>query len=212
MRLVDPTPRTVTIAVRQCVEYFNRYADHFNLRPYIRFNTRVQLVRKADDYETTGRYTVTYQEQGKEPVTEQFDIVMVCSGHHWKPRTPTFKGLDKFEGHTIHSHAYKDQVGYENKHVLVVGVGNSGASLAVGCKCVLSPHADSDTQPCWLGCLFYRRLGRGRRTEPVREAGTTLLLRMPAGLGRCAHTRLHAHILGRYCGRPTWPRARAPGS
>ena len=112
---------------RQCVEYFNRYADHFNLRPYIRFNTRVQLVKKADDYEATGRYSVTYQEQGKELVTEQFDIVMVCSGHHWKPRTPTFKGLDKFKGHAIHSHAYKDQVGYENKHVLVVGVGNSGA-------------------------------------------------------------------------------------
>ena len=111
----------------QCAEYFRLYADHFNLWPHIRFNTRVNLVKPAADYDATGRYTATYQEKDKAEVEETFDIVMVCSGHHWKPKTPAFKGLDKFKGTTMHSHSYKDQTGFEDKHVVVVGVGNSGA-------------------------------------------------------------------------------------
>jgi dimethylaniline monooxygenase (N-oxide forming) len=106
--------------------------EHFGLRPFIRFNTSVLSVRPAPDYDATGRYTVRCQEQGHAPVDEVFDCVMACSGHHWKPRTPSFPGLDSFRGSTLHAHAYKDHRGYEDKHVAVVGVGNSGTAPALG--------------------------------------------------------------------------------
>jgi len=56
---------------------------------------------------------------------------MVCSGHHWKPNVVSFKAQDKFKGKVLHSHAYKDQKGFEDKTVVVVGIGNSGVDVAV---------------------------------------------------------------------------------
>ena len=62
---------------------------------------------------------------------EEFDAVLVCSGHHWKAKWPQFKNQAAFQGRVMHAHAYKDQHGFENLNVLVVGVGNSGT---MACK------------------------------------------------------------------------------
>ena len=40
-------------------------------------------------------------------------------------------GEEKFSGQRIHSHSYKSHVGYEDKRVIVIGVGNSGGDIAV---------------------------------------------------------------------------------
>ena len=74
---------------------------------------------------------------------------MLATGHHAHPRSPTFPGLDRFKGRTtnfsfsferrsrsrpgekLHSWQYKTSRGFEDKNVLVVGIGNSGGDLAV---------------------------------------------------------------------------------
>ena len=109
----------------QIIEYFKSYADHFDLNKYIHFNHRVELVSKAPDYETSGNWLVRYSHAG-EVKEEIFGAVVISSGHHWKPRMPSFPGMDKFKGIQRHSHSYKDQSGYEGKVVVVVGIGNSG--------------------------------------------------------------------------------------
>ncbi|KAK6746691.1 hypothetical protein RB195_000142 [Necator americanus] len=64
--------------------------------------------------------------------TEIFDCVLLCCGHHALPRIPApWPGQDNFKGRIIHSHSYRDHKGYEDKVVVVVGVGNSGGDLAV---------------------------------------------------------------------------------
>ena len=40
-------------------------------------------------------------------------------------------GLDSFKGKVVHTHDYRDHVGYEDKKVVVVGIGNSGGDVAV---------------------------------------------------------------------------------
>ena len=79
------------------------------------------------------------QEGGNPEVVEVFDAVIVCSGHHWRPKTPAFPGLATFQGRQMHSHSYKDYKGFENLNVLVVGVGNSGgcppSSTALALRC-----------------------------------------------------------------------------
>ena len=62
---------------------------------------------------------------------EVFDGVMVCTGHHVQPQVPTFKDQNKFKGQIVHTHSYKKPDGYENKRVVVVGIGNSGGDAAV---------------------------------------------------------------------------------
>ena len=39
--------------------------------------------------------------------------------------------MDKFQGKIVHSHDYKDYRGYEDKRVVVVGIGNSGGDVTV---------------------------------------------------------------------------------
>lgn len=49
----------------------------------------------------------------------------------------TFKGTNCFHGKILHSQEYRNFQGFEKQNVLVVGIGNSGADIAVE----LSSHA-----------------------------------------------------------------------
>lgn len=55
---------------------------------------------------------------------------MVCTGHHADKNIPDFPGLEKFKGKVTHSHDYKNFRGYEDKRVLIIGIGNSGGDVA----------------------------------------------------------------------------------
>ncbi|CAJ0935891.1 unnamed protein product, partial [Mesorhabditis belari] len=116
----------------QLLQYFNNYADHFNLRKYIKFNHKVLNVERNEDYAKTGRWKITYKNDQGETKVDVFDGVLCCTGHHTTPYTPApWPGQDKFSGKIIHSHSYKDHRGYEDKTVVVVGIGNSGGDIAV---------------------------------------------------------------------------------
>lgn len=121
---------------RQVLEYFKLYAENFGLHEFIRFNTSVEKVEQADDYEETGRWTVIFRKETTNDVkTEIFDGVMVCTGHHTFPHMPIFYGKSQFRGRIMHSHSYRDSTEFADKTVLVVGLGNSGADIAVDlCK------------------------------------------------------------------------------
>ncbi|CAG8465517.1 7406_t:CDS:2 [Gigaspora margarita] len=50
------------------------------------------------------KYIIQSKNQEKEEI---FDFVMVCSGHHSKPKWPEFKGMNFFKGEQLHSYKYK---------------------------------------------------------------------------------------------------------
>ncbi|CAB3406826.1 unnamed protein product [Caenorhabditis bovis] len=117
---------------REMLRYLSMYADHFDLRAHIRFNHKVEAIERNDDYEATGKWRVAYVDDKGGRHTEVFDGVMLCHGHHTIPHWPAkFPGQDEFKGNIIHSHSYKDHRGYEDRVVVVVGVGNSGGDVAV---------------------------------------------------------------------------------
>ena len=106
------------------MKYFQMYAENFGLEEYICFGQRVLNVKRSADFEFSGKWLVTTKSivgENDESKVECFDAVMVCTGHHWQPSWPTFKGMEIFEGLQIHSHSYKDFRGFEGKIVLVVG-------------------------------------------------------------------------------------------
>ena len=59
---------------------------------------------------------------------EEFDALLVASGHHWDPRMPATRHL---RGELLHSHAYKGAEPFAGKRVLVIGGGNSACDIAV---------------------------------------------------------------------------------
>ena len=42
------------------MEYMQSYAEHFKVLEHVKLNTRVTAVRKAEDYDDTGCWDVTY--------------------------------------------------------------------------------------------------------------------------------------------------------
>ncbi|XP_072013611.1 flavin-containing monooxygenase 5-like isoform X2 [Amphiura filiformis] len=112
--------------------YFHLYADAFDLRKYIKTYTMVKMVTPADDFESSGCWRADIMDRASNKEwTEIFDAVLVCNGHHTYPYIPEFEGVKDFEGTVIHTHDYKRPAGYEDKRVLVIGVGNSGCDAAV---------------------------------------------------------------------------------
>jgi len=108
----------------QLLAYFQGYAAHFGLDPFIRFNTTVTQVKPCEQ----GRWLVVYEDsEGRQEAV--FDYVLVANGHHWDPITPEYPG--NFNGEILHSHQYKKAEGFAHKKVLVVGGGNSACDVAV---------------------------------------------------------------------------------
>ena len=98
----------------------------------------VSKVEKAGNFEENGQWIVTTKTLGggKER-KDKYDFVLVCNGHLTEPNKPRVPGLEKFKGRVLHTHDYKDFRGFEDKRILVIGIGNSAADVA----CELSRHA-----------------------------------------------------------------------
>jgi hypothetical protein len=103
-------------------EWLRDYADAFDVRRHIRFNTRVERAERAPE----GGWLITLDDGTR----QSFDALLVCNGHHWDPRHPDFPG--SFDGAEIHSHDYidpTDPLDLRGSRVLIVGIGNSAVDI-----------------------------------------------------------------------------------
>ena len=106
-------PRNLMIA------YLDRYAANFDLKP--RFGDAVGSVRRdRNDW---------FIEAAQSSIRASY--VVVASGLNAEPVMPSFSGLDKFRGKVIHSAQYINAKPFVGQSVLVIGLGNSGAEIAL---------------------------------------------------------------------------------
>ena len=64
---------------------------------------------------------------------EQFDHVVVATGHFSVPNAPYFPGFDLFPGRVLHAHDFRDANEFAGKHVLVVGSSYSAEDIGIQC-------------------------------------------------------------------------------
>ncbi|GAB3709092.1 flavin-containing monooxygenase [Mariniluteicoccus flavus] len=57
--------------------------------------------------------------------------VVIATGYNNTPKMPTWPGLDEFGGEVVHASAYRTGAAYAGRDVLVIGIGNTGAEIAV---------------------------------------------------------------------------------
>jgi hypothetical protein len=105
---------------KQMGDYYALYADTFNLRDNIEFNTKVVMCLPRDDE----RWEVELA-SGEKRI---YKGVIVCNGHHWDKRFPEYEG--KFAGEWMHSKDFKTAQQLAGKRVLVIGGGNSACDVA----------------------------------------------------------------------------------
>jgi len=113
-------------------DYIIGRAKAKNVRQFIQFNT---IVRWISYDEKAGKFTVTVQtrDDGRTR-TEEFDKVIVATGHFSTPNTPSFEGFDQFPGRIMHSHDFRDAQEFAGKRLLVIGSSYSAEDIALQSK------------------------------------------------------------------------------
>lgn len=104
-------------------EYIDAYADHFNLKPKVRLDSRVEQVRRAGH-----KWAV----ETKGGSTDYYDKVVISIGTFLEPKKPSLRGIDKFEGTVLHSKDFHDPAKYAGNRVLILGVHASAIDVATG--------------------------------------------------------------------------------
>ena len=133
---------------QQVLAYFQSYVAHFALSPYIRLNTKVAQINPLAE----GRWEIQ-SESGEIGESEIFDYLFIANGHHSVPRHPTLPG--DFSGTYLHSHAYKSNVPFSGKNVLVIGGGNSACDCAVEISRVAKHVSISMRSPQYIIPKFF---------------------------------------------------------
>jgi hypothetical protein len=136
-------------------QYFENYIDHFGFRNKIHFNTAIDKVEMISPLKYIV-YTDKFPPQ-------EYTHIIVANGHHWKPKSPKFEG--NFSGKISHSHDYKSYHGFENKKVLIVGIGNSAVDIA----CELSAISQKVTISTRSGAYIIPKYLFGKPTDHISK-------------------------------------------
>jgi len=101
------------------------------VRDWIRFRTPVRWVEYNED---KGNFSVTVQNLVEDhSYTEEFDHVIVASGHFSTPNVPTFEGLGTFNGRVMHAHDFRDALEFKDKNLLLIGTSYSAEDIGSQC-------------------------------------------------------------------------------
>ncbi|AQS69081.1 NAD(P)/FAD-dependent oxidoreductase [Streptomyces pactum] len=119
-----PMPRRFGrwVARDDVVRYLETYAEHHQLE--IVTGVEVFRVERAPD----GAGWLLHASGGRELTGA---AVVVATGHNHTPRLPDWPGRDTYTGEVRHAAEYRNAAPYAGRDVLVVGVGNTGAEIAV---------------------------------------------------------------------------------
>ncbi|SHL94030.1 flavin-containing monooxygenase [Actinacidiphila paucisporea] len=102
------------------VRYLEQYAEHHSLD--IATGITVDRVERGD---------AGWELPANGGRVLRSPVVVVATGHNHTPHIPDWPGRDTFPGELLHAAAYRNAAPYAGRDVLVVGVGNTGAEIAV---------------------------------------------------------------------------------
>ncbi|MFT6549443.1 MAG: trimethylamine monooxygenase [Acidimicrobiales bacterium] len=112
-------------------DYIKGRVDKSDVRRFIRFRTAVRSVTFDD---ATGRFTlISHDLVENQTSSEEFDFVVVASGHFSVPNVPHYPGFEKFKGRILHAHDFRDAVEFSGKDVLIVGASYSAEDIGSQC-------------------------------------------------------------------------------
>jgi cation diffusion facilitator CzcD-associated flavoprotein CzcO len=105
---------------QQVAEYLESYAREFGIAPAFG-EEAVTITRQGDVWETLCRSGRRFRSR----------VVVVATGANKVPNVATFPGQQAFSGRVVHSREYRDAAPFARQRVLVVGMGNTGAEIAL---------------------------------------------------------------------------------
>jgi len=162
---------------QELADYYAQYATTFSIAPI--FGEGATAIRRSD-----GAW-LTMTESGLEV---RSDHVVVATGLNRVPQCPTYPGEAGFTGRLIHSREYREPGPFAGQRVLVVGMGNTGAEIALDLS-----EAGVDTTISVRGPVnIVPRDVLGRPTQLTAR----MLARFPSGLGDRLGSLLRSMTVG----------------
>jgi trimethylamine monooxygenase len=110
-------------------DYITGRATKSNVRQYIQFDSAVRWI-SFDAARDTFEVTVVSSPDGSTR-TEEFDHVIVATGHFSTPNMPEYPGFATFPGRVLHSHDFRDAWEFIGKDLLVMGSSYSAEDIAL---------------------------------------------------------------------------------
>ncbi|AKX46633.1 potassium transporter [Thiopseudomonas alkaliphila] len=112
-------------------DYIMGRINQQEIRKYIRFECPVRWVTFDED---TKKFTVTVMNHKTgEQETDEFDYVVVATGHFSTPNMPYFEGLEAFPGRVMHAHDFRDALEFKDQDILLVGGSFSAEDIGTQC-------------------------------------------------------------------------------
>ncbi|TPM39656.1 NAD(P)/FAD-dependent oxidoreductase [Mesorhizobium sp. B2-3-4] len=143
------------------VEYLEAYAKRFDLAPRLGETVRA-ITRDGRGWRveaTSGALHASH--------------VVIASGYNAEPLLSKFAGIDTFKGKTLHSADYRNAKPFAGQSVLVVGMGNTGAEIALdlaegGARPTISVRGGVHIVPRELFGVPIQMVGMATRMGPQR--------------------------------------------
>ena len=145
---------------QQLLDYIRAFADEFDLRGSVRFNTAVNRAALTPDG--------LWELQLGTGETQLCRYLICANGVTWEPHFVSWPG--QFNGEVRHSVTYRSPGEFAGKRVLVVGAGNSGADIA----CDASVSADQAFLSVRRGYHFIPKFIIGKPSDVFAEEGLKL--------------------------------------
>ncbi|WP_329386313.1 flavin-containing monooxygenase [Streptomyces sp. NBC_01716] len=119
-----PMPRSFGrwVSRDQMVRYLEKYAEFHGLE--IVTGVEITGIERSAD----GESWLLHGTGGRELTGS---AVVVATGYSHTPRVPSWPGAEAYGGKLLHASEYRNPAPYKGKDILVVGVGNTGAEIAV---------------------------------------------------------------------------------
>lgn len=112
-------------------DYIKGRVEKADVRQYIRFNTPVRQISFS---EQSRQFTVTAHDHVSEVTSsEEYDHVIVASGHFSTPSVPFFEGFEGFNGRILHAHDFRDALEFKDKDILLIGSSYSAEDIGSQC-------------------------------------------------------------------------------
>lgn len=112
-------------------DYIKGRVEKAQVRGWVRFRTPVRMVTFD---EKTQKFTVTAHDRASDRMySEEFDYVVVASGHFSTPVIPHFDGLSSFNGRVMHAHDFRDALEFKGKDILLIGRSYSAEDIGSQC-------------------------------------------------------------------------------
>ena len=112
-------------------DYIRTRAEKTGSREHVRFNTEVRRI----GWDPSSKHFFVAADSLVDGTSslEQFDHVVVATGHFSVPNVPEFDGVNQFPGRVLHAHDFRDAAEFAGQDILIVGASYSAEDIGLQC-------------------------------------------------------------------------------